>query len=318
MTAANFNLEGNGSSARAIIPQPDLGQPDLGHRARFGTIEKVHYEIVHWTTGRYRLRIPRLSQDNDYARQLPSVLKRLEFVQDVRVNERIGSIVITYTAPPVGSIAALEARLFEAIQIGDAPHSVVQIPEPSSPSERISQLLQRFLQQHPGDQIRLRDLLNELGDRAFGPTLLICALPEALPLPIAGISTLVAIPLMLVSAQLVLGFQQPWLPDPLLDQPFKREHCEQVIAAAIPFLEKLEHFVEPRWSLFTTPEAERAVGAMLLFLSFIIALPIPFGNMLPAIVIVLICLGLIEKDGLVIATSAIITGITPALLLLVL
>ncbi|MBE9011174.1 exopolysaccharide biosynthesis protein [Pseudanabaenaceae cyanobacterium LEGE 13415] len=196
--------------------------------------------------------------------------------------------------------------------------SIVRSSDPPNSQERISQLLQRFLEQHPGDELRLRDLLNELGDRAFGPTLIICALPEALPLPIAGISALVAMPLMLVSGQLILGYSQPWLPDRILDQPFKREHCEQIITAAIPFLQKLERFVEPRWSVLTTPEAERVVGVMILLLSFIIALPIPFGNMLPAIVIVLICLGLIEKDGLMIAISAMLTGITPALLLLVL
>jgi hypothetical protein len=91
-----------------------------------------------------------------------------------------------------------------------------------------------------------------------------------------------------------------------------------VISAAIPFLQQLENFVEPRLSLFTSAEAERGVGVILFLLSFIIALPIPFGNMLPAIVIVLICLGLIEKDGLIIAISGMISGITPALLLLVL
>ncbi|MGG6269943.1 exopolysaccharide biosynthesis protein [Leptolyngbya sp. AN10] len=211
--------------------------------------------------------------------------------------------------------SAIESRLFSAIEMNSGS-AIVQTPE--QPLERISQLLQRFLEQHPSDEIRLRDLLNELGDRAFGPTLIICALPEALPLPFAGISALVAMPLILVSGQMVLGFQQPWLPEQILDHPFKREHCGQVIAAAIPFLEKLEHFVEPRWSFLTTPEAERGIGLMVLLLSIIIALPIPFGNMLPAIVIVFICLGLIEKDGLMIAISAMVTGITPALLLLLL
>lgn len=194
----------------------------------------------------------------------------------------------------------------------------VQSPETSGDTPRISELLQRFLAQHQSNEVRLRDLLNTMGDRAFGSTLLICALPEALPLPIPGISALVAVPLMLVSGQLLLGFKQPWLPDWLLDHPFSQEQCEQVFSLAIPFLEKLECFFEPRWSFLTTPEAERGVGALLLFLSFIIALPIPFGNMLPAIVIVLICLGLIEKDGLIIAVSALVAGTSPALLLLVL
>jgi hypothetical protein len=194
----------------------------------------------------------------------------------------------------------------------------IQNPETSGNTLQISELLQRFLEQHQGDEVRLRDLFNEMGDRAFSSTLLICALPEALPLPIPGISALLAMPLLLVSGQLVLGFEKPWLPDWILDQPFKQEHCEQVICGAIPFLEKLECFFEPRWPFFTSPEAERCVGVILLFLSFIIALPIPFGNMLPAIIIVMICLGLIEKDGLMIVISGMVAGITPALLLLVL
>lgn len=312
MTAANFNLEVNGSSMRTPIHQGDSAK-----ETKFDAIETIDYQVVHRIAGRYRLRIPRLCRDKEYVRQLLSGLKQLDFVNDVRINDQIGSVIITYTAPPTWSSTAIESRLFAAIQM-PCVSSIVQVPEPSHPQERISRLLQRFLEQHPGDEIRLRDLLDELGDRAFGPTLLICALPEALPLPIAGISALVAMPLMLVSGQLVLGFQRPWLPDQILDQSFKREHCEQVIGAAIPFLEKLEHFVEPRWSFLTTPEAERGVGAMVLVLSVIIALPIPFGNMLPAIVIVLICLGLIEKDGLIIAISAMMTGITPALLLLLL
>lgn len=195
---------------------------------------------------------------------------------------------------------------------------LVQNPETSNNTERTSELLQRFLKQHQGDEVCLRDLFNELGDRAFGTTLLICALPEALPLPIAGISAFVAMPLMLVSGQLVLGFEQPWLPDWIVDQPFKKEHCEMVISAAIPVLEQMECFIEPRLPFFTSPEAERGVGVVLFLLSFIIALPIPFGNMLPAIVIVLICLGLIEKDGLIIAINAMVAGISPALLLLLL
>ncbi len=194
----------------------------------------------------------------------------------------------------------------------------VPTPETSDRTERISQLLQRFLEQHQADEVCLRDLFDAMGDRAFAPILILCALPQAVPLPVAGISALVAVPLMLVSGQMVLGFEQPWLPDPIVNHPFKREHCELVLSGAISLLEKLESFVEPRWPFFTSPEAERVVGGVVLLLSVILALPIPFGNLLPSIAIVLICLGLIEKDGLIIAVSAMVAGITPALLLLLL
>uniref|UniRef100_B8HK83 Exopolysaccharide synthesis ExoD n=1 Tax=Cyanothece sp. (strain PCC 7425 / ATCC 29141) TaxID=395961 RepID=B8HK83_CYAP4 len=194
--------------------------------------------------------------------------------------------------------------------------SLPQATETSNQTLRVSQLLEQFLVEHQQEEVCLRDILVTLGDRSFGPTLIICALPLAIPLPLAGISALVSVPLILVSGQLVLGFEQPWLPDPVLNQNFKRDHIEHVINTAIPLLQQLEAFCQPRLPFFTSPAAERGVGLVLVLLGVIIALPIPFGNMLPAIAIVLICLGLIEKDGLIIAISGLMGTITPALLLL--
>jgi hypothetical protein len=176
----------------------------------------------------------------------------------------------------------------------------------SKNSKHFSNLLQHFLAQHQEDEIYLRDLLHEMGDRAFGPTLLICALPEALPLPVAGISAFVGIPLILVSTQLIIGFRQPWLPHWLLERSFKRQHFERLVRRALHPIEKLEQFFKPRWRFFTNPTFERLIGVLLLLLAVIIALPVPFANMVPAIAIMLICLGMIEQDGVVIAISSII------------
>ncbi|HAA30086.1 MAG TPA: exopolysaccharide synthesis protein exod [Cyanobacteria bacterium UBA8553] len=176
---------------------------------------------------------------------------------------------------------------------------------PQTPRLQTSKLLSHFLQRHQGDEIRLRDLLHSMGDRAFGPVLLICALPEALPLPVAGASTIIGIPLMLISAQLVIGFRQPWLPRWIVDRPLKRQLFEQLIYKALRYLKKLERILKPRWRLLTKPTSERLIGLLLLILAIVIALPIPFGNILPAIAIVLISLGMIERDGLMIAISSI-------------
>lgn len=177
-------------------------------------------------------------------------------------------------------------------------------PVQSNKNLHISELLQRFLEQHEQDRIRLRDLLNELGDRAFGPTLLLCALPEALPLPIAGISAFIGIPLLLVSTQLTLGFRHPWLPRQVLERSFKRQHFEKLVRPAVRYLRKIERILKPRWQFFTHPAFERCIGLLLMILAVVVALPIPFGNMLPAMAIVFICLGMIEKDGLVLAISS--------------
>jgi hypothetical protein len=180
------------------------------------------------------------------------------------------------------------------------------------PSLQTSQLLQEFLQQHPENLIRLKVLIDGLGNRAFGPALLVCALPEALPLPIAGISAIIGIPLLLLSIQLLLGFSKPWLPRWLADRPIKRQNLEQSVHYTLRFLRKFEHVIRPRWKFATTPPIQRLLGLLFLLLSVVIFLPIPFGNVLPAIAIVVISLGLIEEDGVLV-----VGGIVAAALILV-
>lgn len=66
-----------------------------------------------------------------------------------------------------------------------------------------------------GETITIRDLSAQLGDRGFGLMLLLFALPNTIPLPIPGVSTLTSLPLIFFSAQLCLGksafgFQAGW------------------------------------------------------------------------------------------------------------
>lgn len=174
-------------------------------------------------------------------------------------------------------------------------------------------MLQQFLQQHQGDQVSLREVLHSLGNRAFGPTLLVCSLPEVLPLPVAGVSALIGIPLMLVSVQLLLGYPTPWLPDWIANRSLKRTDFEKVVKHIQHYLEKVEGVIRPRWRFATSPLVERLLGLLFLILAIIIFLPIPFGNILPAIAIFIISLGLVEGDGVVI-----IGGVVGACLVLIL
>jgi hypothetical protein len=54
----------------------------------------------------------------------------------------------------------------------------------------------------------------------------------------------------------------------------------------------------------TTPRGERFIGILCMVLSIVSTLPIPFGHQLPALGIMLIGLGLIERDGLAMLAGA--------------
>jgi hypothetical protein len=181
----------------------------------------------------------------------------------------------------------------------------VQMSQSVATKLHTSKLLVNILQQHQEEKVTLKDVLRGMGDRAFGPALLICAIPEVLPLPIVGVSAILGIPLMLVSGQLFLGFKRVWLPKWIGNFSFERKFLEKAIFKALHYLKKLERIIKPRWQFMSSPIAKRLLGLLLLVLGVVIALPIPFGNFLPALAIVIISLGIIEKDGLVIAIGAI-------------
>lgn len=190
------------------------------------------------------------------------------------------------------------------------------MPAPSVSSQELhtSKLLRHFLEKHTGERVYFRDLLDNIGDvspggesvhsRVFAFVLLLCALPEALPLPIAGVSTIIGIPLIIVSAQLFLGFNKPWLPAWIADRSMKRNQFAKFLHKILPTLEKFESLIRPRWKFVTVPIAQRIFGLLFLILAIVIALPIPFGNLPPAIAIVIISLGMIEQDGVVIILGA--------------
>ncbi|MEP0918126.1 exopolysaccharide biosynthesis protein [Leptolyngbya sp. DQ-M1] len=189
-----------------------------------------------------------------------------------------------------------------------------QFQNNSPPQLHTSEMLQNLLQQHDRETIRLGELIESLGSRAFGPTLLICALPEALPLPIAGVSAIIGLPLVVFSIQLLCGFSSPRLPRWLANRSFKRKDFEKIVRQILRYLQKFERLIRPRWHFATTPFVERSLGLLFLLLAFVIVLPIPFGNILPAIAIVAISLGLIEADGVLVVFSTIAALVILALM----
>lgn len=178
-----------------------------------------------------------------------------------------------------------------------------------SNTTHFSNLLVSLGPQAPEAPISISFLLQTLGNRSTGALLLFLALPMVLPIPAPGISVVFGVPLVLISAQLVLGRQTLWLPRRLTNRSIDPEHMEAYLRQALPAVRKMEKVVKPRFSRFTQGVAVRAVGAMCLVLALIITLPVPLGHLVPGAAISLMALGLIEHDGLMIITGLLIGGL---------
>jgi hypothetical protein len=151
------------------------------------------------------------------------------------------------------------------------------------------------------ERISVGDLLDALGDRALGAMMFIFAVPNVLPVP-PGTSAVLGTPLIFLAAQMMLG-RGPWLPAIVAKRSLSRGEFATLVRRVIPWLEKAEKLLRPRFTALACPPMEYVVGLVCLLLTLVLVLPIPLGNMLPALAISLLALGMLERDGYWILTG---------------
>ncbi|HUZ73019.1 MAG TPA: exopolysaccharide biosynthesis protein [Stellaceae bacterium] len=176
----------------------------------------------------------------------------------------------------------------------------------------MSNLLACCIAHATGETISLGFVVAQFGQRSSGALLLILGLPIALPIPMPGISILFGLPLMVISGQLLIGRHRPVLPACLARQSIPRSRFLTIANSMMPLLRRLERFVKPRQSFFAGDWTTIPIGAICFLLAVIITLPVPLGNVIPGLAISVLGLGLVERDGLVIAlgVAAAILGTT--------
>lgn len=175
---------------------------------------------------------------------------------------------------------------------------------PPPPVHRTSALLSEFAASWHDERVYLRDLWSVLGNRSFGFLLFLFAIPNSLPMiGVPGVSSVTGIPLLLLSAQMILGMPQPYLPKWLGNRSIAADDLRQVVQKIAPMLAKMERLTRPRLLWLSGTRGERVMGVASFLFAFVLALPIPFGNLLPGVSLLLIGFGLIERDGLCIAAG---------------
>ncbi len=153
-----------------------------------------------------------------------------------------------------------------------------------------------------GKSISVANLRDELGDRGFAALLVIFAAVNLLPLP-PGTSAILGIPLIIVSAQMVLGRQSAWLPEFILQKSITHDRFAAMSGRVTPKLKRLERIVQPRYWPFSRRHADKWIGTAAFVLAIAVTIPIPFGNWLPAFAIAILGIALSERDGILLSAG---------------
>lgn len=160
----------------------------------------------------------------------------------------------------------------------------------------LSAMLHALAHDDSRERIAVGDLLAALGDRALAALLFVFAVPNVLPVP-PGTSAVLGAPLVFLAAQLAFG-RRPWLPAVIARRTMTRADFAALVRRIGPWLARAERLLRPRVEQLAMPPMEHLVGAVCLLLAVVLVLPVPLGNMLPALAISLLALGILERDGL--------------------
>lgn len=170
---------------------------------------------------------------------------------------------------------------------------------PETADVAISDRLDTLVAEAEGETVSLNWVMAQLHERAFGLFLLILALPCCIPF-LYGIPQVVALPLMFVSAQILFGRQTPWLPQKLSERTVSTSGLESLAKRAGPWLRRIEAVSRPRLGALTRPPLDRIIGLALVLFSASILVPLPGTNTVPGFAVVLVAMGLLQRDGLIV------------------
>lgn len=169
-------------------------------------------------------------------------------------------------------------------------------------------VLTAFRHNLPADRVSLHDLIRALGDRSFGSILLALAIPTIMPVPL-GISVLCDLPVFLFSARRALGDEGGLLPAWLLQRSVTHSTAARLLDSVLPRIAILERWLKPRLPHITTPGATRRLALAAFGLSLICIVPMPLTGWLPGFALVLMALGLVERDGTAVLTALGLGGV---------
>lgn len=179
---------------------------------------------------------------------------------------------------------------------------VAIIPHRTEPASRppFSEELRHLANQFVKRPATLAALLAATQGRGFDLLLLLIALPFLTPIPLVGLSTPFGLVVFLIGMRLAVG-RQPWLPRRLLEREFPSGFLVKVLGTASRFVRWLEFLLRPRFRFLHEQMIYRRAAGTLIMLSgllLLLPLPIPFTNSLPALTVVLLAAGALERDGL--------------------
>ncbi|WP_428418393.1 exopolysaccharide biosynthesis protein [Methylibium sp.] len=176
-------------------------------------------------------------------------------------------------------------------------------------TESIVQRLRETAATLPAERVSMQTLAHAHGPAAHGTWLLLMAVPCLLPVP--GVGTVLGLGMVALAVAMWRGQSAACLPRRVAELELSSHWAQRVLGmlASASAYAVAGRFAKARLSHLASAEGRSWTAAAIGLMALIVVMPIPFGNVLPALALMLIGLGLVFRDGV-----AVVLGLAMAAL----
>ena len=175
-------------------------------------------------------------------------------------------------------------------------------------SARLARRLHAAARATQAEQVPVADLLQAHGTAAPGSLLLLLAVPCMLPIP--GTGTVLGLGQLALAVAMWRGCTDTLLPRRVAQFQLSRGRAQQLLKTLARVYLLAGRLTRARHGWALNAQALRGLAVLVAAMAVVLILPIPFGNLLPALALVLIGLGLVARDGLAALLGAALATLT--------
>jgi hypothetical protein len=149
--------------------------------------------------------------------------------------------------------------------------------------------------------VSVKDVMETIGNRSFGPLLLVPGLIGLSPIgAIPGLPGIMAVIVIFVAVQILLGRDHAWLPDALALRAMKADRVKRAIVVIRPYARFVDRLIMPRMTLLTRGAFFYVLAAACLLVAIVqpVIELVPLAGIVPNAAIVAFALAITAHDGL--------------------
>lgn len=171
----------------------------------------------------------------------------------------------------------------------------------------IAQRLREAATALPDERVSMQAIAQAHGPEAHGTLLLLMAVPFLLPVP--GVGTVLGLGMAGPAVAMWRGDSPSCLPRRVAELEMSRHWARRVLGMLASTCAMAGRYAKARLTHFAPADRRSRTAAAVGLMVFIVVLPIPFGNVLPALAMMFIGLGMVFRDGVAIVVGMATAGL---------